>query len=225
MSRFAVDPRIVLPAVVAAACFALRALPRDLGSPPTEAHAVQLPQLHGVVSRAQQVRYELDPDASTVRFLVTDGQRQLLASCSRVEGTLTLGPGAADGALNLHLELASSRRLEQVPATLDVRHVLGVLGDLAIDYRATLHASTAVELRGLHRDLWLGTIHFGPRVVRQPIVLWRDQLPGRPLRTQGHGTVSGEAFGLPDRSWFGLFGEHHEVTLGLDLAWRRVRDR
>jgi hypothetical protein len=37
--------------------------------------------------------------------------------------------------------------------------------------------------------------------------------------------VSGAQLGLPSRTWFGLFQQPHDVTLGLDLAGRRVRDR
>jgi DNA gyrase subunit A len=34
-----------------------------------------------------------------------------------------------------------------------------------------------------------------------------------------------ESYGLPQRRWLALIDEGHAVTLGLDLAWRRSRDR
>ncbi len=49
--------------------------------------------------------------------------------------------------------------------------------------------------------------------------------PGQPLRLQGHGTVPRETYGLPARGWLGFGTNAHDVTLGLDLVWRRHRAR
>ncbi|MCB9878598.1 MAG: hypothetical protein H6835_13455 [Planctomycetes bacterium] len=224
MTRPLADPRVVLPALVAAVCFGFRAVPQRSPDEPVAAHSVALPPLRGLTPRGQ-VDYDLDPERSSVRFLVRGGAGQLLADCARVEGALSLGPEPVDGALTLRLDLASLRLRDTPPPTVDVHHVLGVLGDLQLEFRGALQAAAMVDVPGLSRDSWIGTVHFGPRVQRQPIVLWRTLLPGRPLRTQGHGTVAGASFGLPDRTWFGLFADDFQVTVGLDLAWRRRRGR
>jgi hypothetical protein len=225
VTRRRLDVRVWLPALVALAVFVPRALPAPPPEPSPRARSIRLPQLHGVPVKAERQRFELDPDASSVRVLVRGPRGRLLVQCERIGGELTIGPAPDDGELILRLDLASLRPLPDPAPGPGVRQVTGVLGDVEVGYRGRLVATTTSDLPGVREDRWLGTIHFGNRVLRQPMQLWRSWLPGRPLRLQGHGTVSGAQLGLPSRTWFGLFQQPHDVTLGLDLAWRRVRDR
>ena len=145
MTRPLADPRVVLPALVAAVCFGFRAVPQRSPDEPVAAHSVALPPLRGLTPRGQ-VDYDLDPERSSVRFLVRGGAGQLLADCARVEGALSLGPEPVDGALTLRLDLASLRLRDTPPPTVDVHHVLGVLGDLQLVRRALAAAGAGFTL-------------------------------------------------------------------------------
>jgi len=220
-SRF--DLRIWAPALLGLACFLPRALPREPAAAPERVRSITLPQMHAPPERARERRYELDLDESSVRFLVEGNSGHLLAECRRCDGAMHFGAGVDDGDLELQLDLASLRVIDVSPGGPTVREVLGVLGDVQLELRARRVSVATSDLPGVHQDTWIGTVHLGPRQLLQPMQLWRCGLPGGRMHTQGHGTVAGVGFGLPARSWFGLFEERYTVTLGLDLAWRRAR--
>lgn len=216
--------RIWSPSLVGALVFALRALPPAPAPPPEPGHAIELPALHGLPAPGDRQRFELDPTASSVRFRVVGRAGELLATCARVAGALELGARDGDGTLELTFDLAGVEPVPGAPHDVDPRELLGVFGGASVRYSAELAAVTRTELTGVSLSTWLGTIHFGGRVQRQPMQLWSCRLPGRPLRLQGHGTVAGDSYGL-ERRWFGPLDQRYRITLGLDLAWRRVRDR
>ncbi|HEB54547.1 MAG TPA: hypothetical protein ENI87_14945 [bacterium] len=223
------------PLLVGIACFVPHARPKTVAPPPERARSVALPRLHGARPSRRRRDYELDAERSSVRFLVEVGDRRMLARCPRLVGRMTLG--AADdpdsGTLELELDLASLELLESVPAGARARDVLGVLGDLPLQLRSRRVAVTRCDLAGVEQDRWLGTAQLGARVLLQPVELWRCELPGRRLRTQGHGTVAALPYGLYQRpwlrpswllpSWLSWGRTRIDVTVGLDLAWRRRR--
>lgn len=219
------DPRTWLPAAVAALWFAARALPPAPIPAPRPATSVALPPLHGVEPPAGTHRWRLDPADTSVRFLVQGPRGELLARCAAATGELVLTDGGRSGTLALELDLGSLRRLDARGTGLDLAHVLGVHRGGTLSFRGDLTAFTRTDLPGTSRCTWLGTLRFGGRTWRQPLQTWLVLLPGRAPRLQGHGSIAGDACGLPRRSWFGLIPEHHEVTLGLDLGWTRDRGR
>lgn len=216
--------RIWSPALVGALAFAARALPPAPPPQPEPGRAIELPALHGLPAPGDRQRFELDPAASSVRFRVVGRDGELLATCARSAGTLELGPRDGDGALELTFDLATVEPVPGAPVDIDPRKLLAVFGGVSVRYRAALAAVTRTELTGVSLSTWLGTMHSGDRVQRQQMQLWWCRLPGRLLRLQGHGTVAGDSYGL-ERRWPDSLGERMRITLGLDLAWRRVRDR
>lgn len=216
------DVRVWLPVTLAAAAFLPRLSPPPPGAAPAGVPALALPAVHGVAAPKVATSYELDAEASSVRFLVRGDRGELLVSCPGLHGSLQLDAGGHTGRLELRCDLGSLRVLEP-QGDLDVQHVLGVHRNELV-YRAQLVADATSDLPGVGRQIWLGTLTFGTRLRRQPIETWCCRLPARSLRLSGHGTVDAETLGLPTRRWFGIVAEHNEVTMGLDLAWRRRRD-
>lgn len=216
--------RIWLPAVAAIACFATRALPKNSAAPPVESRSVSLPQLHGMPMRARLRRFELREDDSSVRFHVTGIHQQVLVACQRMSGELLLGPKPDEGTLTLKLDLATLRSLSKDPSGISIPDVLGVFGNQEVVYHGKMVSVASSDLPGMVQTTWLGRIHFGSRVLAQPMQLWRCALPGQAIRLQGHGLAATNSLGLPYRSTLGVLDEHYTITLGLDLAWRPVRD-
>jgi hypothetical protein len=211
----ALDLRVWLPAVLAAAVFLPRALP--------VAMPAARPAVAAMPPATTDLRYELDAAASTVRFHAAGPRGELLVACTGLRGALELPATAAGGSLDLHLDLGSLQPIGSDTSGFDLAHVLGVHRGSELSYHAKLVATTTTDLPGVTQRTWLGRLQFGVRSVRQPMQLWQCSLPGQPLRLQGHGTVAGDDYGLPRRHWLGLYTEPAQVTLGLDLVWRRRR--
>jgi hypothetical protein len=216
------DPRVWLPALIGAVLLAPHALPRPLPAALPQAASVALPLVRGAPAVPGEQRFDLAADASTARFRVAGVRGELLVACPALHGTLRLDAGATTGELELRLDLASLQPLS-AGGGVDVHRVLGVLRGAEVVYRGALVASESGDLPGLRRLTFVGSLVLGERVQQQPMQLWWCVLPGSTPRLQGHGTVRGDAFGLPARRWLGLFLERYDVTLGLDLAWRRQR--
>lgn len=225
MNRFCTDARVWLPIACAAVCFALRLrAPAVPGLAPAP-RVVTLPTIHGAPAAKGDVAYVLDPERSTVRFLAQTGNGDLLFACRTVSGTLRLCSNEVDSELQLRLDLASLVPVGEGSTPIDLQRLLGVHSSSEIVYRATLQRSSTSIVPAVTEHIWIGTLRVGSRRKRQPMQLWQSALPGQPLRLQGHGTVDITEYGLPRRTWLGLAEEHHVVTLGLDLAWRRARPR
>lgn len=224
MTRAIFDPRVWLPLAIAGVWFGLRATPTPPPTPLGEVRAITLPAMHGLPPASKAQHLDLDPERSSVRFLVTGLAQELLVACPGVKGTLDLEPNG-NGELELVLDLATLQPLHGAASGndrgIDVAHVLGVYRGSTIVYRARLAATTTSDLPGVSQRTFLGTLRLGAQVLAQPMQLWQCSLPGQPLRLQGHGTVAADQYGLPTRRWLALFPEDHAVTLGLDLAWRR----
>lgn len=224
MNRSLLDPRVWLPLAIAGVCFGLRATPIPPPAPLDAVRAITLPELRGLPPSTKPQQLELDPERSSVRFLVAGLPQELLVACPGVKGTLDLAPNGT-GELELVLDLATLQPLHGAAGGgdrgIDVAHVLGVYRGSTIVYRARLAATTSSDLPGVSQRTFLGTLRLGSQVLAQPMQLWQCSLPGQPLRLQGHGTVAADQYGLPTRRWLALFPEDHAVTLGLDLAWRR----
>lgn len=218
----AFDLRVWLPALLAAVVFVPRAAPLAVPTARAAAAGAQLPTIHGLPPATTDQRYELDAAASTVRFHATGPRGELLVACTGLRGNLHLPAGGMGGSLELQLDLGSLQAIT-TDSGFDLAHVLGVHRGSELSYRAGLVATTTTDLPGVSQRTWLGSLRFGVRAMRQPMQLWQCSLPGQPLRLQGHGTVAGDDYGLPRRHLFGLYTEHAEVTLGLDLVWRRRR--
>lgn len=229
MNRSLFDPRVWLPIACAAGVLAGREAtfshsPADV----VHAEAIELPVPNLVVLPGRDQSYDLDPEHSSVRFLVQGSGRELLVRCPAVRGRLDLRADAATSTIELQLDLASLAPVAEAGGTgpaPDLRSLLGIHRGDEISYRATLLSTATSPVPGLVHRLWLGSMRFGGRTVRQPMGLWQTALPGQPLRLQGYGTVGADAYGLPRRSWFGIVEQHHVVTLGLDLAWKRRTTR
>ncbi|MBL9078704.1 MAG: hypothetical protein JNL08_14435 [Planctomycetes bacterium] len=225
MNRHLLDLRVCGPIAIAALLFWWRPGTLPPPAPTPTARAVALPALQVPAESTQDADYELDPARSVVRFLVEDAAGRQLAVCQRASGRLRVRRGGAERELELDLELGSLAPVDASGAGLDLWHELGVHRGSEIAYRATQLAATTTNLPGVTARLWLGSLRLDGRVVRQPMELWQVALPGQPLRLQGHGTVPRETYGLPARGWLGFGTNAHDVTLGLDLVWRRHRAR
>ena len=108
--RRRIDYRIWLPAGVAVACFATRALPKAMATDRPESHSISLPQLYGMPLRARLQRFELRADKSSVRFHVVGRHQEVLATCGRLSGELLLGPNPDDGSLTLSSQIMPNSR-------------------------------------------------------------------------------------------------------------------
>lgn len=230
MNRSCVDPRVWLPLALASVVWAGREATQPPPLPPLpHADGVPLPVPTLLTLPNRDQGYDLDPAASCVRFQVEGEGQKSLFQCHVCSGKLDLRADPRDSTLELRLDLASLAPVgapAAVLATLDLQHLLGVHRGSEIAYRGNLlSTATASPIPGLLQRVWLGTLRFGNRVVRQPIALWQTALPGQPVRMQGYGTVGVEPYGLPRRDWLGLVRERHVVTLGLDLAWKRRQPR
>lgn len=225
MNRAVLDPRVLLPVLLGSAVLAGRELLRP-GVPPAPppAISVELPTPQLVPPTNREIAYDLDLERSTVRFVLRGEGRDLVLRCPVVSGSLEFRPPPAESVLELHLDLGTLAAWNapvdaETDACLD--DLLGARRDGRIDYRGTLVSTATSPLQGLVHRLFSGAVCFGSRVVRQPVGLWQTALPGQPLRLQGYGTVDAATFRRPRPHWFGLAEEHHAVTLGLDLAWKR----
>lgn len=216
------DARIWLPAALAAVAFAMRAQPLPPAAPAMDAQSLALPAVHGAAPPKGAADYELDASDSSVRFLVHGDRGELLVACEGIAGEMHLEAGGHAGTLSLRFDLAALRALTP-QGDLDVQHVLGVHRCVLV-YHARLIADATSDLPGVSRQTWLGTLTFGSTRRRQLIETWYCRLPGRPWRSCGQGTVAAAAFGLPPRHRLGIVAEQNDVTMGLDLAWRRRRE-
>ena len=218
------DLRVWGPALVALACFVPRALPEAAAVGGEAARSIELPEMRVPPPKPRTQVFELDPERSSVRLLVQDRSGERLAQCTRVGGELELGDDRTDGELRLVLDLASLQDLgEAVHGAPSLPDVLGALGARDVELRARLVAVELGDLPGVQHDSWDGTVRLDERVHRQPLSLWRSALPGARLRLQGQTTIAAADFGLAPRAWLGIFEQRIDVTLGLDLAWRRRR--
>lgn len=221
MSRACLDWRVWGPLTFAAACFAFRLRPDEAKTDRPTPHGAALPTPVAAPSPKGETRWVLDPEKSTIRFLVEGDEGELLAACTHMDGKLRFGGKPETGDLELHIDLAGLSSVGQGPSTIDVRRLLGVHLGSEIHYHGTLIRTATSPLPGVTERVWLGTLRLDERMLRQPMQLWQCSLAGPPMRLQGHGTVDVEDYGLPHRCWFGVVQESHVVTLGLDLAWRR----
>lgn len=225
MRHHLLDVRIWGPLALAIAAVCWRGAPQRSLPPATIARAVELPAIRAATEPAGDVDYVLDPERSSVRFLVDVGGGERLATCARVSGRLRVRDGGERRELELALDLGSLQPVDAGLPPLDLWQLLGVHRGSQVLYRANQIRRADSGLPGVSQRLWLGSLRFDGRVVQQPMELWQTLLPGQPLRLQGHGSVAAHTYGLPARSWFGLAHASHVVTLGLDLAFRRDRGR
>lgn len=220
------DPRTWLPLVAACAVFAARECTvREVPDAIRPARAVALPQPHGGNGAVRKVVYELDRARSSVRFLLRSEAGESLFRCPVVHGRFTTSPDDAETQLDLEFDLGSLVPVDADGAAapiVELRELLGVKRAESVHYQASLVSRATTPLPGLAQLVWQGHLHFGGRTVRQPMSLWQTQLPGLPPRLQGHGTVPTNAYGLGRAAWFGLVQDRHVVTLGIDLAWKRI---
>ncbi|MBL8754657.1 MAG: hypothetical protein JNK15_15240, partial [Planctomycetes bacterium] len=213
------------PLALAAALFAPRALPPVEPAPPPRTQPLLLPAMHGLPPAKTVNHFELDAERSSVRFLVAGPQGDHWVECPDASGSMRLGVTGTDGELELHLPLASLRAMPSDPTPIDLPHLLGVHRAEEVVLRVALAATTTVDLPGVATRTWVGSLAFGARVRHQRLQTWSCALPGRPLRLQGHGTVQARDYGLPRRGLFSFLDASHDVTIGLDLAFRRRRDQ
>lgn len=218
------DWRVWLPALVAIACFGTRALPKVAATDQEKSRSITLPQLYGMPLKKRLRRFRLDADKSSARFDVKGRRRHMVAQCPKLEGELLLGPKPEQGTLTLRLDLSSLRSLSKDNADFSIPDVLDVLGNLEVVYHGTMVSAATSDLPGVMQTTWLGRVQFGSRVLAQPMQLWRCALPGQAIRLQGHGIAMANSLGLPNRFTMSLLDEQYAITLGLDLAWKPVRD-
>lgn len=218
MNRLLRDPRVSAPALLAAAALAFRVLPPPPPSPPPRPVAVRLPAVHGAPEPKGAQQFELNLEASAAQFCLAGSGEPAWIACRGLQGSLRLEPDGT-GTLELDLDLGSLQPL--AGAAVDLPMLLGVQGHDHVRYRASLHASTRIDLPGVRQLLWLGELRLGPVRRRQPMQMWLCTLPAQPPRLLGHGVVEPTGLGL--RRSDGLGSAALAVTLGLDLAWRRVR--
>lgn len=220
------DPRTWLPLVAACAVFASReCMVYAVPAATQPARSTAMPQPHGGNGAVRKAGYELDRARSSVRFLLRSEAGESLFQCPLVHGRFTSSPDDAETQLDLEFDLGSLVPVDTSGATdslLELRELLGVNRAETVHYHASLVSRASTPLPGLLQLVWQGHLHFGGRTVRQPMSLWQTQLPGLPPRLQGHGTVPTDAYGLGRSAWFGLVQDRHVVTLGIDLAWKRV---
>jgi hypothetical protein len=219
------DPRLGGPLLLAALCLLWRERAPRPAPPLAGGHSLALPVPNLPPHTRRNQTFELDAEHSTARFLVEGTAGELLVACRGLRGELRLGTDDAAASLTLHLDLGSLEPIGGQAPTIDLRRLLGVHRGSEIVYHGKLLSTSTTPVPGVQHLLWRGTLWFGSRAVQQPIGLWQCSLPGQPLRLQGHGTVATADYGLPRRTRFALFEEHHDVTLGLDLAWKRVGKR
>lgn len=218
MNRHLRDPRTWLPAVVGALALWPRAIPPQPAGAPAEGRAVALPTLPKPRRDDKDRTWKLAAEHSTVRFLVDDGDDELLVGCPTVAGSLRRD-GAGGGELELTIDLATATTIAGTDA-LDLHRVLGVRRADVVQYRGQLVSAASTDLPGVERLLFLGQLSFGSCVRQQPMMLWYCAIPGRPPRLQGHGPVRTAEYGLPQRLHLGLFDDGLTAVLGLDLEWR-----
>lgn len=192
---------------------------------PAPGRATALPMLRNGAAPTKATEYDLDLERSTIRFLLRSGSSECRFDCPLAQGNLVLSAKDAECRLELALDLASLRPAAPCndsagPTVL--RELLGVHRAGDIRFRGDLVSRASVPIPVLHLLTWNGPLRFGSTVVRQPLQLWQTAIPGQPLRLQGHGTVTTDAYGLRRDGWLGIFPQEHVVTLGLDLAWKRV---
>lgn len=225
MSAFA-DLRVVSPLLLAVAAFAVRELLRPVPPPALEVvHAVALPIPRGEAAPKREQEYELDADASVVRFCVREGTDELLLACPGAKGRLVLATDPTACRVELEFDLGRLQGVGAAVADVDLWHVLGTHKNGSVDFRAELVSAATTPLPALRLDVFRGDLRFGGRTVRRTLELWQTALPGRPLRLQGDATFAADALGLPPRRTFPFLHEGHVVTLGLDLAWKRTAHR
>lgn len=225
MSHHLLDVRIWGPLALAIAAVCWRGAPQRPQPPATTARAVALPTVRAAPEPHGDVDYVLDPERSSVRFLVDGTGGDHLAVCAHVSGRLRIRDGDDRRELELALDLGSLQPVDDAAPPLDLWQLLGVHRSSQVLYRAHQIRSADSGLPGVTQRLWLGTLRFDGSVVQQPMELWQTLLRGQPLRLQGHGPVAADTYGLPTRGWFGLTHPSHVVILGLDLAFRRDRGR
>jgi hypothetical protein len=218
------DWRVWLPALVAIACFSTRALPKTAATNNEKTRSITLPQLYGMPLKNRLRRFRLDAEESSARFDIKGRQQHMVAQCQQLDGELLLGPKPDQGTLTLRLDLSSMRSLSKDNSDFSIPDVLGVLGNLEVVYHGKMISVATNDLPGVVQTTWLGRIQLGSRVLAQPMQLWRCALPGQAIRLQGHGIAVANSLGLPSRYTLSLLDEKYAITLGLDLAWKPVRD-
>lgn len=215
------DPRVWVPLLAALAMWLPRALPEPPAAAVARPRPLVLPALQAAAPTTALRHFELVAERSAVHFLAAGRRGESLVACPGVAAALDLDERAGSATLALELDLAA---LPAASGGLDLYEVLGVHRAARLTYTGTLVAREHTDLPGLQRLTFRGPLAFAGRIVQQPMQLWLCTLAGQPLRLQGQGTVAGSAYGLPLRHWLGVVPAHHEVTLGLDLAFRRQRD-
>lgn len=220
------DPRVLGPFVVAAACLAVFEA-RDVPAP-VAVHArsfeLPVPVVPAVAGRAEM--FEVDPERSSVRFVLGTGAGERVFVCPGMHGRLVLGANDAAAELELQLDLATLTPLAGCTGPgCSLLDLLGPHRDGLVAFRAGLLSTATSPMPGVLRRTWVGTLRCGGHAVQQTIDAWQSRLPGRPLRLQAHGPVPVELLGLPRHGGLLSFVDHHDVTLGFDLAWRRLPAR
>ncbi|MCA8951515.1 MAG: hypothetical protein KDE27_18555 [Planctomycetes bacterium] len=218
------DVAVFGPLIVAILIVGLRESTRASIVPePPPGTAVALPMVRGHATPKRALAYDVDGERSGLRFLVRRGSAEQLFRCDGVRGSLVLGE-TGDARLQLDFDLGALRAVgdPSAPAAgFDLWDVLGTSSDAEVRYEASLVSTASTPLPCLTQKVWVGTLRFGGRIVRQPMVLWQTALPGQPLRLQGHGPVRADAYGLLRHTLPTPLREPYEVFLGLDLAWTR----
>lgn len=217
------DPRVFVPLLLALLLFGAREVTRPQPAPPVEVvHSVELPVPRGEALPRKEQEYELDPEASVVRFLVRTEDEDLALACPDAKGHLVVSPDPASCRIDIEFDLGGLRGVDGSVSDELLWHVLGVHKNVAVEYRAGLVSLATTPLPAVRLCVFDGSLRFGGRIVRQPMELWQTALPGRPLHLMGHGTFAVDTYGLQPRGAFPFLHESHVVTLGLDLAWKRV---
>ncbi len=216
--------RIWLPLAISVATLAVReAIRQDAASVTARPRSTELPAARTGASPRREVGYELDAEASSIRFLLCDGRGEWLFACPLARGTLQVSPAVLRNELELTFDLASLAPADggDGGAAQALREVLAAHCRSEITFRGDLRRRTETAFAGLQEDVWQGELRFGSRCLAQTMVLWQTALPGRPLRLQGHGTVLSLDYGISRFAWFGLVARPVRVTIGLDLAFAR----
>ncbi|MFM1871171.1 MAG: hypothetical protein RL398_593 [Planctomycetota bacterium] len=217
------------PLLLGVLAFGMRELVRPTAAAqPAPGRATALPMFRNGAAPTKATEYTLDLERSTIRFLLRTGDSECRYDCPLAQGALVLSAKDAECQLELTLDLAALRAADPGndpagPAVL--RELLGVHRAGDIRFRGDLVSRASAPIAVLQLLTWSGPLRFGSTVVRQPLQLWQTAIPGQPIRLQGHGTVTTAAYGLRRDGWLGIFPQEHVVTLGLDLAWKRVAAR
>lgn len=162
---------------------------------------------------------QLDPARSSARFCIHYADGDLVLLCPAVDASLDYDTAGQPELLHLRLDLDQLVTPQGAPATTDRWHLLGVRSGETVTFRGRVLAIESYPIAGTSRIRWAGPLQFGSSVRSAVIDLFCAQTTPRRCRLQGLGRVDTTALGLPRRYHLGLWPEHHDITLALDLAF------